>query len=98
MKGLKNMKLAEKVEKIAKEEGCGGGALCFLLGMVDEMDAAKKMSDKELASEVLNKVWSAYKVDSLESALLGELIERFRAALQLTKPRGKKKCLGARIR
>lgn len=79
-------------EGMRKKEVGGKGALSFLLGMVDEMDVAKEMKDEELALEVMSKIWGSYKVDSEESALLGELIERFKKAKGILRKR--RKCRG----
>jgi len=55
----------------------------FLSQMVDEMDAAKKLGDRELVLDVLDKVWSDYDINTRESALVGEIVDRFRTAKKI---------------
>ena len=55
----------------------GRDVMAFLLEMAGEMDKAKDMDDERLAQEVLDRVWGSFDMRGKESALLGELLERF---------------------
>jgi len=46
--------------------------------MADEMSRAESMDDSELLDEVMNTVWGDLDADSHESAVLEELIHRFK--------------------
>jgi len=59
--------------------GCGGSRVAtVVLKMVKETKKAEKLPNKKLVDVVLEKVWGQYDVHSTESAVLGELIERFK--------------------
>lgn len=57
-----------------------GTVLDFLKKMSETMDAAEEMTDSQLVDEVMDKVWSDLNANSIEAAVLEELIERFKKA------------------
>jgi len=50
----------------------------FLSKMADEMTRAEDMTDEQLKSEVLNGLWANLDMHSRDSAVLGEIVRRFR--------------------
>jgi len=56
----------------------GSGVLGYIMRMVQEMKDVRVMSDDTLVSEILDKVWANYDISGRESAVIAELIERFR--------------------
>jgi hypothetical protein len=54
----------------------------FLLKMVDTMTEAENMTDENLVTEVLERIWQGMDMSSRESSLLGELIHRFKQSKQ----------------
>ena len=52
----------------------------FLVRMTEEMQSAEQLGDEQLAADVMHKVWGELDMDSHESAVLEELVRRFREA------------------
>jgi len=50
----------------------------MLVGMTNEMHRAKGLDDEELLDEVTSGIWSDLHMDSRESAVLEELLRRYR--------------------
>jgi hypothetical protein len=64
----------EKTEKRSPEE-----VMDFLFCMCDETKRAEKLGDKDLISDAI-KAWAELDMHSRESAVIDELIQRFKAA------------------
>lgn len=65
------------VEKIKKKSP--SGLMDFLFRMCDEADKAEKLGDEGLLSESV-RVWAEFDMHSRESAVLDELIQRYKKA------------------
>ena len=50
----------------------------FLLRMGKMMKSAEEMNDEQLSEEVLNRIWSNLDMSGKESAMLGEMLARFK--------------------
>ncbi len=61
-----------------KQTSSNGQLLVKFMEMQKLLDSARGMPDKRLIREVTRKVWGNLVMNSNESALLGELIERFK--------------------
>ena len=57
---------------------CPVNVMGFISKMAVMMKYAEDMTDEKLASEVLDRVWANLDMSSGESALLGEMMERFK--------------------
>lgn len=53
-------------------------AVKFILRMGEMMKAAEDMTNDQLSEEVLDKVWANFDMSSRESAVLGEMMARFK--------------------
>jgi hypothetical protein len=51
----------------------------FLFRMCDEVERAEELNDADLISDVI-KAWAEFDMHSRESAVVDELIQRFKAA------------------
>jgi hypothetical protein len=56
----------------------------FLMEMARTMQEAQAMKDEELINAVMDKIWSGFDGASMESALLGELVNRMKNMLGLS--------------
>lgn len=56
----------------------------FIMKMGDEAKMASNMTDEELAEAVTKRVWGDIEMDSEESAIVSEIVERFRKAKGLS--------------
>lgn len=70
--------LQNEAKRIMFENKSGGNTWKFITTMVSNMEEVSSLLDKALVDEVLDKVWGGLDLSSTESALLGELIERFK--------------------
>ena len=50
----------------------------MLMGMVHEIGRAESLDDEQLVDEISEEIWGEFYMDSRESAILEELIRRFR--------------------
>jgi hypothetical protein len=66
-------------------------AIKFILRMGEMMKAAEDMTNEQLSEEVLDKVWANLDMSSRESAVLGEMMARFKE-----EPKGANVVPGAR--
>jgi len=65
-------------EVLSSRQRDGGHVMEFLASMAEEMKQADALDDESLAAEVLNTTWANLDMDSRESAVLSELIGRFK--------------------
>ncbi len=68
----------EKTVKDETEEAKKARVWRFLVRMSDEVNRAQTLTDEQLVDEVFEKLWGELNMDSRESALLEELIDRFK--------------------
>jgi hypothetical protein len=75
-----NSKAIEKAEQIIAgvPKRPGEEAMNGILRMADEITRAEDLQDKELTSEVFREVWGDLDYDSRGSAVLEEMIRRFK--------------------
>jgi len=66
------------------------GVVQSLYRMATQIRVAQRMSDKKLYDEVLNKVWSNLDASSMEAAVLGEMMSRFKGRLRVSTNGSKK--------
>jgi len=69
----------ERAQEILAGSGKKEEVWDFLMEMCEEIRRAEAMSAEDLGEDVLNRVWSEMDMQTRESAILAELIRRFRS-------------------
>lgn len=83
-------KADEILAKFNVKKRSPGEVMDFLMRMSEQIRSAENMSNEELIGEVLSKIWAGFHMDSRESAILEELIERFKKARAFADEEGPK--------